>query len=101
MTSGIKGERGFQPEYDKYKILSVLLKTKERKASVIKKFLCKIDPKYCNPTQKWYNETLQKLEEEGFVKRIEKEMEKAYYWVITEEGKKKLEECEENMDHEE
>jgi DNA-binding HxlR family transcriptional regulator len=86
LTSGTKGERGFQPVYNRYKILSVLLKTKERKTSVIKKELCKIDEVYCKPTNKWYNEALQFLEKEGLVQRIEKELDPAYYWVITESG---------------
>ena len=94
MTSGIKGKRGFQRNYNPFKILSVLLKTREKKTSVIKKELCKLDALYCKPTLKWYNESLQELEKNGFVKRIEKEMEKSYDWVITEEGILKLEECE-------
>lgn len=96
MTSGIKGFRGFQPNYDKYKILTVLFKTKERKTSIIKKELCKLDEKYCKPTAKWYNENLQALEKGGFVKRIEKEMDKTYYWIITDEGKAYLENLEKN-----
>ena len=94
MTSGIKGKRGFQRNYNPFKILSVLLKTREKKTSVVKKDLCKVEELYCKPTLKWYNESLQELEKNGFVKRIEKEMEKSYYWVITEEGILKLEECE-------
>ena len=94
MTSGIKGKRGFQRDYNPFKILSVLLKTREKKTSVVKKDLCKVEELYCKPTLKWYNESLQELEKNGFVKRIEKEMEKSYYWVITEEGILKLEECE-------
>jgi DNA-binding HxlR family transcriptional regulator len=89
LTSGTKGERGFQPVYDRYKILSVLLKTREKKTSVIKKELCKIDQDYCNPTAKWYNEALQRLEKEGLVKRVNKEMDNAHYWTITEVGEKR------------
>jgi len=92
VTSGIKGKRGFQRNYNPFKILSVLLKTREKKTSVIKKDLCKFDALYCKPTLKWYNESLQELEKKVFVKRIEKEMDPAYYWVITEEGLLKLEE---------
>lgn len=94
MKSGVKGKRGFQRDYNPFKILSVLLKTREKKTSVIKKDLCNAEELYCKPTLKWYNESLQKLEEMGLVKRIEKELDPAYYWVITEEGLLKLEECE-------
>jgi hypothetical protein len=92
MKSGTKGKQGFQRDYNPLKILSVLLKTREKKVMVIKKELCKRDKLYCIPTKKWYNEALQKLESMMFVKRIEKEMDPAYYWVITEEGIKKLDE---------
>lgn len=91
MKLGEKGKRGFQRDYNPIKILSVLLKTKEKKTSVIKKELCAIDKLYCKPTQKWYNESLQKLEEKGLVKRIVKELDPAYYWIITEEGVKQKE----------
>jgi len=95
MKSGEKGYRGFRRDYDPYKILLVLLKTREKKTSVIKKELCKINTLYCIPTLKWFNESLQKLEKEGFVCRIEKELDPAYYWVITEAGQDKLKELKE------
>jgi len=87
-----KGHRGFKREYNPYKILSVLLKTREKKTSVIKKEMCKVDQDYCNPTAKWYNEALQRLEKEGLVKRVNKEMDNAHYWTITEEGEKQKQE---------
>lgn len=92
MPTSEKGKRGFQREYNPYKILPVLLKTKEKKTSVIKKELCIRDPGFCMPTNKWYNDALKKLETEGLVKRTEKEMDNAYYWTITEEGIKKVKE---------
>jgi DNA-binding HxlR family transcriptional regulator len=92
MKSGTKGKQGFQRDYNPFKILTVLLKTREKKVMVIKKELCKLDKLYCIPTKKWYNESLQKLESMNLVKRIEKEMDPAYYWVITEEGIRKLDE---------
>lgn len=92
MPTSEKGKRGFQPDYDPYKILSVLLKTREKKTSVIKKELKIKDPDYGIPTNKWYNYALQKLEKEGLVLRDVKELDNAYYWTITEEGIKKLKE---------
>jgi DNA-binding HxlR family transcriptional regulator len=85
-----KGKKGFQREYNPLKILSVLLKTREKKTSVIKKDLCKVDNSYCKPTQKWYNENLQELEKRGLVERSIKELDPAYYWVITEAGIEEL-----------
>ena len=92
MKSGTKGKQGFQRDYNPLKILSVLLKTREKKVMVIKKELCKLDKLYCIPTKKWYNESLQKLESLRLVRRVEKELDPAYYWVITEEGIRKLDE---------
>jgi len=87
-----KGKRGFQRDYDPLKILLVLLKTREKKTSVIKKELCEKDKMYCRPSQKWYNENLQDLEKRGMVEKIVKEFDLSYYWTITETGIKKRDE---------
>ena len=90
MPKSEKGKKGFQREYNPLKILSVLLKTREKKTSVIKKELCEKDKTYCKPTQKWYNENLQELRKRGLVERSIKELDPAYYWVITEAGIEEL-----------
>lgn len=86
----------FPQKYDPLKLLTVLKLTDESKASVIKEDMVLRYPEYEKATLKWFNETLQKLEKEGFVKRIEKRKEKAYYWIITEAGIKKRDEEQEN-----
>ena len=90
---------GFPPKYDPYRLLSVIMKTRDKRTSVIKaNFLDTLSEEekehYKNASSKWYSRGLEKLEKERLVKRIEKEMDNAYYWVITDEGKKKNEECE-------
>ena len=76
----------FPKKYDPLKLLIVLESTEEKKASIIKEDIVSKFPEYDKATLKWFNETLQKLEKEGLVKRIEKRKEKAYYWIITEVG---------------
>jgi len=78
----------FPKKYNPLKILKVLDTIEDKKTSVIKEDLVPIYPKYEKATLKWFNETLQQLEKDGLVQRIEKRKEKAYYWKITEDGVK-------------
>ena len=87
MTTNEKGKpHRFPKKHDPLKLLTILDSTEEKKASVIKEDLVLKYPEYEKATLKWFNETLQKLEKDGLVRRIEKRKEKAYYWVITESG---------------
>jgi len=85
----------FPKKYDPLKILTVL-SNDELKTSLIKEDLVVKFPEYEKATLKWFNETLQDLQKEGLVQRIEKRKEKAYYWVITEAGIKARNEEQEN-----
>ena len=87
MKTDTKGEpHRFPKKHDPLKILKVLETTDDKKTSVIKEDLVLKYPEYEKTTIKWFNETLQNLEKNGLVQRIEKRKEKAYYWVITEAG---------------
>lgn len=84
----------FPQKYNPQNILLVLLKTREKKTSVIKSDLVEIIPEYETASLKWFTRGSMKLESEGLVKRIKKQKDIAYYWVITPEGeliKKQLE----------
>ena len=97
MTTNTKGKpHRFPKKHDPLNILKVVDQTEEKKTSVIKEDLVLKYPEYEKATLKWFNETLQKLEKDGLVKRIEKRKEKAYYWIITEAGIKKRDEEQEN-----
>ena len=86
----------FPKKYNPLKLLKVLDAAEEKKTSVIKEDLVLRCPGYGKATLKWFNETLQNLEKDGLVTRIEKRKEKAYYWIITEAGIKKRDEEQEN-----
>lgn len=83
-------ERGkphrFPTTYDYKKVLTALSVTEEKKTSVVKEDLSKEYPKYDKAHSIWYVRALTKLESEGFVNKIKKRKEKAYYWTITEAG---------------
>lgn len=76
----------FPTTYDYKKVLNVLSPTEEKKTSVVKEDLSKEDPKYDKAHSIWYVRALTKLESEGFVNKIKKRKDKAYYWTITEDG---------------
>lgn len=87
---------GHIPTYDYKKVLTVLLKTRDKRTSVVKDELVEIFPEYKDASLKWYSRALLKLESEGFVEKITKPRDIAYYWVITEAGIKVRNEEQEN-----